>query len=446
MAGELYISNLAGTFDYQEILALYYQSQIAPVQLLQQQEAELSEKASALEEFQSLIDNFYDAFNSLTSTTLLEEKSVEVSSPEVLQATVIDPLEAVEGSYQVTVSQLAANDVWLSQGGVADLTSAVATTAGQITIEYGGEVVATVDYDADASDSTYPSTLKEIADAINSSQSSVTASVVYDGQNYRLLLSGADTGASSTISIYEAGDGDLLDVLQLGSSYPDSHVQTAQDAQIELYGTAVTSPTNTFKDALPGVEITINSLGTSTVTVKSDYTPFKEALSSLISAYNSIVDFINQKGGKDGVLSGESTLYSVRGGLLSRLQSLFNLGLLDVDKDSGRLSIDEGKLTELLESSPQSLEDAVTQLKDSLQDYLLFLISPDGPVEARIEAIDKSKEQIEDRIDFMNKMINEQVEMLKQQLIQVQLLQAQMEELRAKIAATFGTQVITQTG
>ena len=446
MAGELYISNLAGTFDYQEILALYYQSQIAPVQLLQQQEAELSEKASALEEFQSLIDNFYDAFNSLTSTTLLEEKSVEVSSPEVLQATVIDPLEAVEGSYQVTVSQLAANDVWLSQGGVADLTSAVATAAGQITIEYRGEVVATVDYDADASDSTYPSTLKEIADAINSSQSSVTASVVYDGQNYRLLLSGADTGASSTISIYEAGDGDLLDVLQLGSSYPDSHVQTAQDAQIELYGTAVTSPTNTFKDALPGVEITINSLGTSTVTVKNDYTPFKEALSSLISAYNSIVDFINQKGGKDGVLSGESTLYSVRGGLLSRLQSLFNLGLLDVDKDSGRLSIDEGKLTELLESSPQSLEDAVTRLKDSLQDYLLFLISPDGPVEARIEAIDKSKEQIEDRIDFMNKMINEQVEMLKQQLIQVQLLQAQMEELRAKIAATFGTQVITQTG
>ena len=439
MAGEISISNLVGTFDYQQILSLYYQAQSAPVQLLQQQEDALSQKASALNQFQSSIESFYDAFNRLTSTTILENKKVEVSSPEVLQATVVDPLSAVEGSYQITVDQLATNDVWLSQSGVSDLTSPVATTGGQITLEFAGEVVATVDYD----DTT---TLKEVADAINQSQDKVVASVVYDGSNYRLLLSGTQTGADATVSIYESGSGDLLDSLQLGSDYSASHVQTAQDAQIEVYGATITSPTNTFDDAIPGLSITVNSPGTSTVSVESDYSPFKEALSNLISAYNQIVDFINANAGKDGILSGDNTLYSVRSSILSRLQPLFNLGILEVDKDTGHLSIDDAKLSELLENSPQTVEDALTQLKESLQDYLLFLVSPDGPVENEIESINKNKELIEERIELLNKMLNEQLETLKQQLIQVQLLQAQMAELKAKIESTFGTATIFPTG
>ena len=444
MAGELYISNLAGTFDYQEILNLYYQSQIAPIQLLQQQESKISDKVSALNDFESRLNSLYDAFNKLTSTTLLEEKSVSVSSPDVLNATVVDPLKAVEGTYQVNVTQLAQNDVWLSQSGVSDLSSAVATSDGQITITYAGQTVAVIDYDTDTADSTKPSTLTEIAQAINDAQDKVKASVIYDGSTYRLLLTGSDTGKDSTISISETGSGDLLDRLQLGDDYSDSHVQTAQDAQIEIYGATITSPTNTFTDAIPGVELTVNSLGTSTVEISADYQPFKDALNSLIDAYNSIVDFINEKAGKDGVLSGDNTLYMIRSGILSRLQPLFNLGLLDVDKDTGHISIDSEKLDSLIESSPQTLEDALSQLKDSLQDYLLFLVSPDSPVENEIESLNDQKERIEERIDELNKMLSEQIEIFKKQLIQVQLLQEQMAELRAKIASTFGQTTLLQ--
>jgi len=121
MAGELYVSNLIGTFDYQEILSLYYKSQSLPVQLLQQRESVLLERESALKELKQEIDSLYDAFNSLTSTTVLESKRVSVSEPEVLQAEVVDPLKALEGSYQVNVSKLAKNDVWLSLAGVSEL-------------------------------------------------------------------------------------------------------------------------------------------------------------------------------------------------------------------------------------------------------------------------------------------------------------------------------------
>ena len=189
MAGELYISNLVGTFDYQQILSLYYQSQSAPIQFLKQREDTINQKITALNEFKSDIEGLYDAFNSLTSTTILDQKEVSVSNPEVLSAEVSDPLSAQPGSVSVTVDALAKNDVWLSQSGVSDLSSAVATTAGEIQISYAGQVVATVDYDADATDSAYPSTLTEIADAINEAQDKVKASVIYDGSQYRLLLS-----------------------------------------------------------------------------------------------------------------------------------------------------------------------------------------------------------------------------------------------------------------
>ena len=444
MAGEIFISNLAGSFDYQQILSLYYQSKVAPIQLLQQQESKLDSRISALKDFESKLNSFYDAFNKLTSTTLLEEKKINVSSPEVLSATVVDPLKAVEGNYQVKVNQLAKNDVWLSQAGVSDLSSAVSTSDGQITINYAGEKVAVIDYDTDTDDSTKPTTLTEIAQAINDAQDKVKASVIYDGSSYRLLLTGKDTGKDSTLSISETGNGDLLEQLQLGDDYSDSHVQSAQDAQIEIYGATITSSTNTFSNAIPGVKLTVNSLGTSTVEVSKDYDPFKETLSSLIDAYNSLVDFVKENAGKEGVLSGDNTLYTVRSGILSRLQPLFNLGLLEVDKDTGHLSLDLEKLDSLLEDSPETLKNTVSQLKDSLQDYLLFLVSPDSPVESEIKSLNEQKERVEERIDDLNKMLNEQIEIFKKQLIQVQLLQEQMEQLRAKIASAFGNTTPSQ--
>ncbi len=439
MAGELYISNLAGTFDYQEILNLYYQSQSAPINLLKSQESKLSEKETALNEFNSDIQKFYDAFNSLTSSYELDNKSVSVSDSSVLSASITDPLSAQEGSYVVEVDQLAKNDVWLSQKGVSSLSDPVSTTSGQLTIEYEGQTIAVIDYDEDTSDDTKPSTLTEIANAINASQDKVVASVIFDGSSYRLLLSGKDTGEDATISIKETGGGDLLDNLELGDDYSESHVQVAQDAKITLFGAEISSPTNTFKDALPGVEITVSSVGTSVVNIQADYSKFKIDLSSLIDAYNEIVDFISDKAGKDGVLSGDNTLYSIRSSLLSRMQPLFNLGILSVDKDTGHISLDSSKLDVLLSQDLNTVKTAVSDLKDSLYDYLVFLTSPDGPVNAEIKSIENAKEQIEDRIDFMTKMLNDQLEEFKKQLIQVQLLQAKMEELRAKIASTFGT-------
>ncbi len=435
MAGEIYISNL-GSFDYQNILDMYYQANSLPIQLLQSQETKIDSKVKAYKEFESKIGDFYNAFETLTSTPI-EGKNVKVTDENILTAKITDELKAIPGNYNVTVNQLAENDVWLSQTGKS-LDEAVATTSGTLQISYAGEVVATVDYDTDVSDTSKPSTLQEIVDAINSAQDKVKASLVYDGSSYYLLLMGKDTGSNNTIELQETGGGDLLDQLQIGDSYSDSHVQTASDAEVTVFGKTLTSPNNTFSEAIPGVSFTVNATGSSTIEVREDTSKFGNALNKFIQAYNSIVDFVQKEGGKDGALSGDTTLQMIRSSLLSKLQPLFNLNLLEVDKDTGHLSIKTDQLTSLEETSPDTLKSAIDEVKASLYDYLVYLKSPESPVELSIKNLNERKESIEDQITFMKKLLNDQIQALKEQLVQLQLFQQQMAEVRAKLTATFG--------
>ncbi|TCK06642.1 flagellar filament capping protein FliD [Phorcysia thermohydrogeniphila] len=446
MAGEFYISNLAGTFDYQTILDAYYQAQMQPVLMLQEQESTLNSKISAINEFQDLISNFYNVFDELTSTNILEQKVAFSSDESVLSVKVTDPLKAQVGSYDVTVKQLAKNDVWLSVNGVASTDSVPATTAGTLQISYAGTVIATVDYDTDTNTST-PSTLQEIASAINSAQDKVIASVIYDGSQYRLLLSGKDTGETNVISITEIGSGDLLDQLQLGDSYTSSHVQQAQDAIITLYGQDISSPTNTFNEAIPGLELSVKATSSTAVsiTVENDYTSFEETFQNFINAYNSIVDFVQTESSKDGRLSGNTTLQMIRSSILSKLQPLFDNNLIDVDKDTGHLTLDSLALEDMLSSTPESVESLLQSLKTNLYDYLIYLKSPSGPVDAYEKSLENQKSYLEEQISEMQKLITEQVEQFRQELIQVQLLQEEMEAIRAKIVSVFGNTSLLPT-
>jgi len=447
MAGELYLSNLAGGFDYQQILDQVYYIKATQIQYYKNQETVLQNKKSALEKFGSLIDDFKDVMNDLFDPSIFEKKSVSVSDDTKLDVTVTDPTAISATTFDVSVLQLAQKDVWLSQAGVSDTSTAVATTSGTLQISYAGNVVATIDYDTDTTTDT-PSTIQEIANAINAAQSDVKATVFFDGTNYRLLLTGADTGADNTVSITEVGGGDLLDVLQLGDNYTASHVQTAQDAMIEVYGTQVTSSTNTFSDVVPGLSITVKDVTSFPVTVdiNNDYTDLKDNLQNMVDKYNAIVDFIKDNTGQDGVLSGDFTLQQIRSTIFNKLDPLFQLGIFDVDKDTGHLSINSSTLDSIISNDPQSLETVLTSdLKTNFYDYLLYVTGPDGPISAEEKAYDNKISSIEDQIDLINNRIEQEMETLKKQLVQLQLYMAQMQDVQARIAQTFGSPSILPT-
>ncbi|SNR81981.1 flagellar filament capping protein FliD [Desulfurobacterium atlanticum] len=440
MAGELYLSNLAGNFDYQQILDQMYAVKSIKIQQYQVREQTLQAKVSALGKFNSLLSGFKSAVEPLFDDTIFDTKSVAVSDDSKISASISDETLVDSGtSFDVSVVQLPENDIWLSQSGVSSLDTAVATTGGTLQISYGGSVVATIDYDTDLGTDT-PSTLQEIADAINSQQEDVKATVFFDGTNYRLLLSGNSTGADNTISITEIGGGDLLDVLQLGDNYTSSHVQTAQDAIIEIYGAQLTSPNGVFNDVVPGLSITAKDLTTTpvNVSVSNDYSKIKSALSSIVDAYNKIVDFISQNTGKGGVLAGDTTLSTIRSTIFSKLAPLSKFGIFDVDDNTGHISLNSENLDKALNDNFDAIKEAVTvDLKNNLQDYLDYLTGPTGPITSEQNAYNRQIDYIEKQIDFTNEMIKREMESLKKQLIQTQLFMAKMQDVQARLAQTF---------
>ena len=427
----VYLSNLAGTFDFNEILDIYKKAQEVYVDVLKDQKDSLEKKLEAINDFTALVFDLSNKFDSLVDSSLLERtKSASSSNEGVLTAQVSDYSKAIEGEVTVEVNQLAKNDVWYSQSGVSNLTTGVAGTGGTIEIKYAGEVVAVVDY-------TTSTNLEEIANSINEQQDKVKASIVYNGSEYHLLLSGADTGAGNTIEITETGGGDLLDVLQIGDSYPDSHYQTAQDAQITVYGDTITSSTNTFENVIPGVKLTVKETGTATVSVKEDFSEVKDTIQSFIDSYNSIVSFVKLETSRTGRLPGETTLSLVQSAILTRMRPLMELGIIDVNDETGLLSLNEESFENVVNENPEEIGNTLKDLKESLYDYLMNLTLPTGAVYSLGNLYQTRINDLEERIEKAEDLISEQLETLRKQLIQAQMIQEELDAVSQRIKAVF---------
>jgi flagellar hook-associated protein 2 len=126
--------------------------------------------------------------------------------------------------------------------------------------------------------------LATIASEISSSGLPLSASVVYDGSNYRLQVQGLNTGAANAFSFNESG-------FSLGLSTPSNTYETAQDAKATINGNAVTSPTNQISGAIPGVNLALTGTTTSpsTITVASSPSALETQIQAFVTAYNNVI-------------------------------------------------------------------------------------------------------------------------------------------------------------
>ncbi len=431
MAGEIYLSNLVGNFDYQQMLDSIRALKSQQLYLLQSKEGNIKDKKSAISDYGSLLRDFKSAFDSVTSVGELDKKKVSVSDDTVLDVIVNDPQKLAPTTIDIQVNQLAKNDVWITNSGVTYKDAPISSlTAGTLTINYQSSSI-NVSYDSTDS-------LQDIVNRINTTAAdsglNINASIFYDGSQYRLLIQGKDTGSANTVSISDTGNLSST----LGNFY---NAQAAQNAQISVYGNTVESSTNSFDNVIAGLTINVKSVSTTPVSIniQEDYDPFINDLKSMIDKYNEIVDFIKNNTGENGVLSDErTTLQSIRSGIFKRLDPLFQLGILSVDKDTGHISIDETDLKNQLLTDKASVETKINDLKTQLNDYLVYITGTDSPVKLKEKSYDKQIQNIEDMIQQQSKRIDEEIQTLKKQFVALQQLMAQMEDIRQRIASTFG--------
>jgi flagellar hook-associated protein 2 len=185
------LSNFTG-LDFNQILQADAAAAQVPITALQNQLTAVNTSISTLGTIQGDFTSLQSALNTLNTSLTIPPSGVSVSQNAPFSATATGG--AINGTYNVTVTQLASAQSLASQGYAS---SDASVGDGSITITIGGQPTSiTINSSND--------TLAGLASAINSAGIGVTAQVVdtgAPGAPYRLQITSSATGSAQAISI-----------------------------------------------------------------------------------------------------------------------------------------------------------------------------------------------------------------------------------------------------
>ena len=293
-------------------------------------------------------------------------------------------------------------------------------------------------------------TVSDIASKINSASAGVTATVLRDGANERLVIRSSTTGVAAGFRLDNPADAGLA---ALGFKNPSDGAsfagQTALDAKVNINGVAIVSASNKMVDVVPGVTLQLNQVTTAPaeVTIETDLDVVQKNIQNFVDAYNALNTTIADatkyvaatKTG--GPLQGDATTL----GLQSALRSMFGSSstgstfsrLSDVGierQTDGSLKINSTKLsgaqqdlTNLKNLFTTNNNDATTNgfgLK--VRDFARAMVAFDGQVtnksaalQASITRNSKDQDRVNDRASRVETQLYKQYSALDAQMAQL---------------------------
>jgi flagellar hook-associated protein 2 len=344
--------NLGATFDPTTIINSLVTAENAPITALQTQETANSSASTTLTSFVSTLSALQTAASTLADPTQFAALAASSSSSSVVATATTG---ATAGSHTVQVTALA-------QGQTTFSNPESSSTAG---LGMSGSIGMTINGKPFSVPVANTDSLAAIAANISSSGAGVTASVVFDGSQYRLQVQGG-TGAANAISFNESGT-------SLGLATKANTYQAAQNAAATIDGIAVTSPTNQMTGAIAGVTLALTSTTSSptTVTVQSSSTALTTNIQSFVSAYNATVAAGHAAAGYGTTAASvaglqsdpgiESTLHQMSALIASLVpnadSTVRTLGDVGITLgNDGTLTLDSSKLTSALATDPTGVE------------------------------------------------------------------------------------------
>jgi flagellar hook-associated protein 2 len=282
---------------------------------------------------------------------------VTQSSSASVSATATTGAQASAFTFDVT--QLAAAQSSVFANAVSSTSANVVTAGTPVTISVGAGSPVTID--------TGDGSLGAVVAGINQSGAGVQAAAVQvaPGQ-YRLQLTSATTGAASAFTV--SG----LDSGPLGAL---SNTATARDAQVTVgAGTpgsyTISSSSNTFNQALPGVTFTVSQLATGvTLSTTSDSTGLADNVQAMVDAANAVLTEIgndtayNTQTHAASILTGDFTARQLQNNILSSVSSALGNGTsaasigISVSKD-GQVTFDSAAFKAAFAANPAAVQSA----------------------------------------------------------------------------------------
>jgi flagellar hook-associated protein 2 len=264
-------------------------------------------------------------------------------------------------------------------------------------------------------------TIDDVAQAINDAKAGVKATVIFDGTNYFLTLSGEDTGSANKISLIVTDeDGFNKDASNLSRLFyedldPENQMVQAQAAADSIITIDVSGLTITLESA-PAVPDNEAAL-----TVSRNTLEIVSKINSFVSAYNNVLDFFDasQSYSQDtetaGLLMGDATTNSIRNSLRNMVtntvpgvESFERLTDFGITMNSeGRLEVDSSTINSALDDDFDDVVEFFTQATEGSEGFAVRMVdtldvmldSTNGALDARTDGIQNSIDDIQDQVE-----------------------------------------------
>ena len=463
--------DIGSGLDLSELYNKLQNAEMAKLDPITNEATACKNKISAFGQLKSCLQNLQTAMEALTKLSAFNATAVSSTNTAFTAST---NSNAVPGSYQITVEQLASAQSLLS-GKINSHSEPLGNSDGgtrTLTLKTGdGDPVEITLSDDETS-------LDGIVNAINKSDAGVTATSVRasDGEYY-LQLTAKDTGADNDITVSVSGDDALQSVIGYSAGDATSGMtlkDAGQNAKLTVNGIEVVSKTNTVTNAPDGVTLKLNAVSSvaETLEVSTNTEDTVKAVKDWVAAYNklqSLISSLTSYAGAgaattdtstNGPLMGDNTVRNIQSRLQSMLSQsqdgaysiLAQLGITidptkQSDGSSGALVVDETRLENALKDNPQAVADffigdgkktgLATEINNSLSDMLSDTTDKKGMLANAIDSLNRNYDGLSKRYDTMQASIDATMARYQTQFTQLNKLMSQMDQTRQYLASQF---------
>jgi flagellar hook-associated protein 2 len=408
----LRIGGLSSGIDTDSIVKDLMKIQRMPLNRLKQKKQTLQWQKEEYRTINNLMRTFRDKVSKMRLQSSYMARTAVSSNENALTVTANG--NAVQGTYSVTVDQLAQGVIKGSQAALAEESNGDGTTK-SLAYQFGlsGSVSFTLEGSGGSHDFTFDTAadnISSVATAINEADIGIKAS--YDSTLNRFFLTSTTTGSAAQIRVTNDTGGFLSDTGGTGANTlnlllnNDGTIYAGQDAVFDFGDTQnLSSSTNSV--TVNGITLNLRQGGgaTSTISITNDTNATFDLITDFVSSYNDLIEEINnalsetrysdyapltddqkeemseeeiaswEKKAKSGLLRNDTIISGILTKMRSELSSsvvgsmtyktLSSIGITTgTYQEKGKLYINEAKLKEALQKSPDEVMDLFTQSSD----------------------------------------------------------------------------------
>ncbi|OTQ56592.1 flagellar filament capping protein FliD [Gilliamella apis] len=439
-------------------------------EVLDQLEAVEKNRLTPIKAQQKAVNNKISGFGKLKSAlSTFNSATAKLQKKELFQArfasgndnyfTTNVNSKAQLGNYAVSVEQLAtAHSV--ATNAINDKTSALGNgnETRTLTIEQANGQKLNITLDKD------DTSLESIANAINqakvinedgsTSETTVNATIVRSGtDSYQLVITSKETGEQQAITSISSDDDKLNSLIGFNANQANSsamsEVAKAQDAKFSFNGITINSSSNTVKEVIPGVDITLKAVTTTAqnLTISADNDKAQEALKEWVDAFNQLQSTISsltqftagdansdELNNSNGPLIGDSTLRNIDQSIRSifskgQTGELSVLAQIGINMDSnGKLVIKENELEKALKENSEAVailftgDGETTGIANEVFAKVSSFIDSDGMIDTATNGLNSTLKSLDKRYDQVNNSIDQTIERYRVQFTKLDIL------------------------